>query len=509
MTPVAQIRTVVKVTSPTALSAYRRRRIASTVAAFGVVAALTMAACTQSGQRSTSAPAATRSAPTRPATSSPSTSSPSTVSTEPVATLPATTHSSAVRGRLDWFLEQINAGTGDPATVAVGFAPIFLASIPIDKLIASVGSAVADGANWTITDFTEADPVDASATITSAEGLQIRVELGVEPGGDHRIDSLQLTPILADVFPRDQPVTPDTFDAALRRLAPNVSFGLYDTTDGTCQLVHGLEADTARPIGSTFKLWILAALATEIDAGRASWDETMPVTASLVSTPDGESASTPIGTPVTLRRYAELMISVSDNSATDHLLHRLGRHTVELAMRDAGIVDAERNIPMLSTRELFLLKHGRTVTAHTYIALDPQSRRTTLDTTLAGVTLAADLPVDVDTTKPTAIDTIEWFATPLDECRTHLRLAALAAKPGLAPVADILRINPGIPFGPEWTDVRFKGGSEAGVAYVSWRFTRNDGRSYTLAGGASDPATGVNSTRAVTTIAAGLRLLDR
>jgi beta-lactamase class A len=408
---------------------------------------------------------------------------------------------------VQWLLGLINGDEADPATVAAGFAPSFLDAITIEQVIAAVAGAVGDGHAWKEGEVGAITATAGSITIVSAEGLQIEIQLDVEPDGEHRITGLRLVPVLVDAFPAGQPLTPDAFDAALRATAPTVSFGLYDVSDGGCRLVHGVDPEEARPIGSAFKLWILAALATEIEAGRAAWDETMPVTADLLSDTDGEIANTPVGTPITLRRYAELMISVSDNSATDHLLHRLGRRTVEQAMVDAGVAHPERNVPLLGTRELFLLKRGRTLPAAPYLALDPEARRAALDR-LAGVTLAADIPADTDWTTPAAIDEIEWFASPLDECRTQVRLAELASHAGLAPVADILRLNPGVPFDAAWTDVRFKGGSETGVAYGSWRLTRRDGRTFVLAGGAADPTAAINSLRVISVVAGGVRLLD-
>ncbi len=286
-----------------------------------------------------------------------------------------------------------------------------------------------------------------------------------------------------------------------------MAFGLYDVTKGDCRLVHGVNDKRVMPIASTFKLWILAALGTEIQAGRASWDETIKVQRALISTPDGEIANAKPGTKVSLRRLGELMISVSDNSATDHLLNRVGRVKVEQAMRDAGVAAPVRNIPILSTREVFLIKRGSKVPAEAYLKLDTAGRREALDTTLAGVTWADDPKATQNTNRPASIDTIEWFASPLDQCRTQLRLADLASRKGLGPIAGILRENPGMQFGPEWTDVRFKGGSEAGVFFLSWRLVGKDGWVFVLAGGVTNPTGSVDQEQAVDTIASGIRLV--
>src|SRR3546814_11614128 len=50
------------------------------------------------------------------------------------------------------------------------------------------------------------------------------------------------------------------------------------------------------------------------------------------------------------------MISVSDNSAADTLIHLLGRESIEARMVAAGHSTPSRNIPFLTTVEAFALK---------------------------------------------------------------------------------------------------------------------------------------------------------
>ena len=50
------------------------------------------------------------------------------------------------------------------------------------------------------------------------------------------------------------------------------------------------------------------------------------------------------------------MISISDNTATDHLLHHLGRRNVEGQMVAMGHGTPQRNRPLLSTREMVMLR---------------------------------------------------------------------------------------------------------------------------------------------------------
>jgi hypothetical protein len=228
------------------------------------------------------------------------------------------------------------------------------------------------------------------------------------------------------------------------------------------------------PTGSTFKLWVLATLARAVESGAASWDETMPVTRADRSSPDGEVYALADGTPVTLRRLAELMISISDNTATDHLIARLGRPAIENTLRELGISTADRNTPFLSTAELFRLKFVDPALGGRYVAItDAEERRAFLD----GAVAETPLPWIEDPAwmppaawgQPAFVEEIEWFATPLDLCTTFHDLDRLAATPGLEPVGEILSLNPGLPFpAGAWSTIRFKGGSEPGVAMLAY-----------------------------------------
>jgi hypothetical protein len=279
-------------------------------------------------------------------------------------------------------------------------------------------------------------------------------------------------------------------------------YGLFEVLDGECRLVAGSAPEVALPLGSAFKLWVLGALAGEIEGGRAAWDEPLAVREDWLSSLDGEVAARAPGTELTLRQYAEWMISISDNSATDHLMYRLGRAVVEAAMETAGVTDPAANRPMLTTRELFLLKWGTTVPATEYLALDEAGRRQVLDERLGGVDLVEGLGAAFRPGAPTAVEELEWFATPLDMCRTHVWLASLAARPGLEPVAEILALNPGLPFPDRWRDVRFKGGSEPGVMFVAWRLEQTDGRVFVVAGGLVDPEEAFDDVRVATILGA-------
>jgi Beta-lactamase enzyme family len=464
-------------------------RISKPVAHLTFVALLAFASGCGSSAASVESSAASATTGASSSSSAPSSTSP-----------PAVPGGGPARQRVEWLVKLINTPPSSPDPITDGFAPSFLKAITIDQLIAAVGSVVGTGTGWTITDDTHLSALSGEATITSAQGLSIAVLIDVESAAPHRIAGLRLNPVIPEIFLPGEPVTAVGLDAKLSPLAARTGYGLFDITGGGCRLIHGLHPDAPLALGSTFKLWILAALATEIEAGRATWDEQLQVNEAWKSSSDGEVFGIAAGTPVSLRRYAELMISISDNSATDHLLYRLGRRTVEAAMIASGVIGPTANIPLLGTRELFLLKYGPSTTTTSYLAGTADARRAELDGLLAGRPLS-DLGTAASPEGPTHVADLEWFASPADLCRTHLYLAELSGHSGLHAIAEILKVNPGMSFDEQWTDVRFKGGSEPGVAFAAWRLERRDGHAYVIAGGGTDETKQINELRLIATLA--------
>jgi len=131
------------------------------------------------------------------------------------------------------------------------------------------------------------------------------------------------------------------------------------------------------------------------------------------------------------------MISVSDNTATDHLIDLVGRDAVEAVLAPMGNDAVDRNTPFLTTRELFIVKWGPDGLVDRYRDTDEAGRRALLD----GEVAAASLPaVDaVDQQVPVRVEEVEWFASSQAICRALVWLAADET------ATEILAVNPGVP----------------------------------------------------------------
>ena len=85
-----------------------------------------------------------------------------------------------------------------------------------------------------------------------------------------------------------------------------------------------LQADLAMPAASSIKNPILLAALQDLDASKLRWNESLPLTAEVQAGGAGWMASKPLGTSFPVYETATEMIRVSDNSATNLLIKRLG-----------------------------------------------------------------------------------------------------------------------------------------------------------------------------------------
>lgn len=346
----------------------------------------------------------------------------------------------------------------------------------------------ADGANRRLAPFADlrlerlgpsTSPYARSAVVTTPAGADLTMTVGLDRDG--KVATLLFAP---------RPAAPTSWaavDQQLSALAPQVSFAIDRVDGGRCVPVHQLAGDTQRPLGSAFKLYVLGALGDAVAAGRVSWDDTVTVRDDWKSLPSGDLRTAPAGTPITYRRLADLMISVSDNTAADHLIHLMGRDAVQAMLTRFGNTDPSRTTPFLTTRELFALKTSD------YPSL---ARRYLAATTAQRAAMTADLDRTPfgdwqHWTDPRDIDSIEWFASPQDMCRAMAGLAGEAERPTGGPIANALSISDGnlLLDRVEYPTVWFKGGSEPGVLTLTYRVVTRDGATYVASAMLGNPTT--------------------
>jgi hypothetical protein len=256
-------------------------------------------------------------------------------------------------------------------------------------------------------------------------------------------------------------------EAGLQKLDPHGKLSAtLKTNDGTVNLSHNLSEVFA--IGSTFKLYILGALEQAISRGEHSWDEILPLNKEWKSLPSGIMQDWPAGKQVKLYDYAQNMISLSDNTATDHLLYLLGRNTVQNMLTPMGNAHEQLFAPFLSTLEMFKLKWAINPTeTQNYIQQNEAGRLNILNS-LVQVPRSQVGTNGVSLDKPTLISQLEWFATTPENCEAMFWLAdqnnqqvrSILSKN--VPIIDLASPN------SHWAYAGFKGGSEPGVLSMTF-----------------------------------------
>ncbi len=362
------------------------------------------------------------------------------------------------------------------------FSADFRDKIPLAQFAQVLSGALGPSAR--VQQLLSSGRTSLSVVVRGAGGL-VQVDLATDTAD--RISGLFLSPY-SQQPPPTVPTSWLAIDQRLRKLAPTVAMvGADVSPTGKCTAVHGISADKAAPLGSAFKLYVLAGAADAVARRSLNWDTTIAIRDDWKSLPSGIMQNDPAGTRHTASELADSMMSISDNTATDHLMRTLGREKVESTMVAAGMADPSRNLPFLTTREMFLLKGSSSPELRKkYQSLDATRRRAMLSGVLAKTSLSTVRAWSV----PRDIDTIEWFASPMDICRAYAYLSRLADPTSVAAVDQALSINDGgLKLDPTvWPSVWFKGGSEPGVLTLTYMARRPGGGGAVVAVMVSNPS---------------------
>ncbi|MFN4019139.1 MAG: serine hydrolase [Erythrobacter sp.] len=357
------------------------------------------------------------------------------------------------------------------------FSREFQAAVPAAQIKALSASLVAQfGAAVAVDLLSPREGTRAVLHIRFERGLA-KGSIAIEPAQENRVSELLFTSLDSLAVAGD---TPERIAADLTALPGSVN-AWFGPLDGGAPVIS-IGADAPLALGSTFKLYVLAALAEDVTAGRRKWSDVVPLTEK--SYPSGRLQDWPQGAPLTLHTLASLMIAISDNTATDQLIKVLGRARILKLMRDSGHASPAANDPFLTTRELFVLKTMDPVFLDRWRAKSPDAI-TAAEVLMKVANPSLDAVNAAFAQGPKAID-IEWFASPADLAKllVHMRKTADPA------VFAIMAINPSATMAIKagWNYIGFKGGSEPGVLNLTWLLTDRQGRDWMLTLGWNNPA---------------------
>ncbi len=123
---------------------------------------------------------------------------------------------------------------------------------------------------------------------------------------------------------------------------------ILDLSSGKKILLH---ADEVFPQASSIKIAVLAELYRQAQAGKLKLTDLYTVQASdLVADSDIMNGLTPGVTRITLRDLATMMVAVSDNSATNVLIDRVGMENVNALMDSLGLAHTRLRRKMMDLK---------------------------------------------------------------------------------------------------------------------------------------------------------------
>jgi beta-lactamase class A len=210
------------------------------------------------------------------------------------------------------------------------FTPEFLQAVPIAQMEAIITQLKQELGAW-------------ESTVPEAEGFTLKFKQGTVSA------QIALTPDgkISGVFfspPRQKIASLTSAIEQFKALSGKVSVLVMEGKT----VRASLNPTTALGVGSAFKLAVLDVLQSQIAAKKLTWQTIVPLQARFKSLPSGKLQTWPDGTALTVQSLAALMISESDNTATDHLIQFVGRENIEAT--------TPQNQPFLMTREIFQLK---------------------------------------------------------------------------------------------------------------------------------------------------------
>ncbi len=359
------------------------------------------------------------------------------------------------------------------------FADNFRASVPEAQFLSNFGQLQGQFGDYIGIESSEALSLTSARIAFRFERAIVAGNVTVQEAAPHAVTGF----LLNDIQPVDDDL--DSLLADIQALPGETNLLIARLGADEPLLAHN--ADSPMALGSTFKLYVLSALARSIANGERAWDDVVPLTEA--SFPSGQLQDWPEGSPLTLHTLATLMISISDNTATDQLITVLGRDAIEAEVVASGHSDPAATFPMMTTRELFVLKSGEDTLIDSYRAMDVEERRAAL-AALDGEQRTHGEIRAAFTGGPNAID-LEWLASGTDiallfsrmiQTRDHTLLGVMAVNPSMN---DATAEN--------WDYVGFKGGSEPGVLNLSWLLRSEADEWWVVSMGWNNPEASLNT----------------
>jgi beta-lactamase class A len=343
------------------------------------------------------------------------------------------------------------------------------------ELISVMNTNLRPFAPFTITAF-DSQGADGIAELRNRMGMLVNLEVSVNPDG-----AIRLWLLSAAAAKREPATSLQEISERLADIADETTLLVQKATHGEVKDLFELDSSVEGPMASVAKLYVLGATADAVRSGDLDWESALTVTEQAKSLPTGELQNSPDGTQITVLNAAELMMRISDNTATDLLIEAVGQDRLAHAVEELGHRHPPLLTPFPSTRNMFQLTLGGNQSlSEQWKGADGHAR--------AGI-LAA-LPVepaaileDWESRAPFWPDGLDWFGSATDMAEAHRVLYELALDdPFLLQVLEQAEPGPSHQDAiGKWDHVSRKTGSSPGAVAVSILAVDADGTVYSIA----------------------------
>jgi Beta-lactamase enzyme family len=329
--------------------------------------------------------------------------------------------------QLVWIMGELASGeTTTPEEIMAHFDPSWGVSIPdTQAFFETLRTTFPDAI---IRDVVAVTPVEVTVVIskpdlTTPYGF---LSLQAHYSGAQGILQFGVSDYFGSVqYPEDQNL--DLADATTKfttlSSAPALMVGRIDASTGQCSAIVDVNASELRATGSLFKLWVLGGVARDIALGELDLNDPVPLVASAIA-PGGTINNEPLGTVFPVIDMARLMIGISDNTATDHLHHLVGRDRIDEVIDDYDVADPTVLKPLLDISEQFHLFFSFPLdTSLAYVNGTEEYQQQFLDDEI--VPLGPYVPGSGQYNNVELLTSGSWRASPMDICNAfahHLRL---------------------------------------------------------------------------------------
>jgi ORF 12 gene product N-terminal len=193
--------------------------------------------------------------------------------------------------QLAWLLELLNerGGIVDEAELGEHFSDSFLQAVPVPQLQQTFVEIASD-APFALLQLPPDGTETSLSALVDAGGTPVVIFISLEAATGTIAGLLfQAVPELEG----DRPTTWQAVDTSVAALATRTNYLVARVAGGRCESLHGASSDTRLALGSTFKLYVLAELARQIEAGTLGWNDPVVVQDALEACPPASCKTCP------------------------------------------------------------------------------------------------------------------------------------------------------------------------------------------------------------------------